>query len=331
MADTGISIGVRTDWREALAELDDIGKRVLPNAIAGLLTKATFDVRDAMVTYMKSGAIDRPKPFTLKAFKVIPANWRDGDQMKARIEVQPKQSEYFQFLIFGGDRHAGDAGGGAAHDILTWSRRKSSQGGAYVKSNVQKIAHANRAERMERRGERGSRLSADRARAAQVRNGSAPMLGVDNRWYTRHPDPGTFFGTVQGITGYYQRPKRFTQQERLAAFGRKLAGFHRDVGAAQRALVRGAGIGHLRNSAQSNFAAFNTGHLPRLADMPWTKPGQQIKLLLAFRSAVPYTARFDYDGVMRRAFAARVNDTQLAASIRYHKTQIGARPENYQP
>lgn len=322
---TGLQISLQNNWQQAAAEFDAVGKIVFPQVMAGLLTKAAWDVRDAMKTYMTSGVIDRPRDFTLKAFKVTPANWRDGDNMKSEINVQPKQAEYFWFLIMGGNRAPQDAGHGAANDILTWSRRKTGYGGAYAKNFVRQTSHDNRAERIARKTARATR------KAFHAANANTIGPHRDMRWIGQNPKPGTFFGTVQGIEGYWQRPQRYTAEQRLAMFGNKLARHNRNVASAQRAMARGSGIGHLTQRIQDAYSAHQQGSLPRLADMPWTKSGQKVKLLLAFRSTVPYQARFDYDGTMRTAFNNRVNDASLAASLRYHKGIYATNPGRYTP
>ncbi|TAW65411.1 hypothetical protein ELI15_14045 [Rhizobium ruizarguesonis] len=323
---TGLSIGLNGNWQEAARELDQIGRQVFPAAMAGLLTKAAWDVRDAMRTYISSGVIDKPRDFTKKAFTVKPANWRDGDNMKAEINVLPKQAEYFWFLIMGGDRHPQDSGKGAANDFLTWSRRPTGFGGAYAKNFVKKTSHDNREERLARRTARSERHAFATANANTI----GPHR--DMRWIGRQGyKPGTFFGTVQGIEGYWQRPARLTKEQRWAMYGKKVNTFNTRVAAAQRRMDRVGNLNGIKQATRDAYEQSQQGITPRLANMPWTKPGQQAKLLLAFRSTVPYDARFDYDGVMTSAFNNRVNDAALASSLRYHKGIFQTNAGRYTP
>jgi hypothetical protein len=69
-------------------------------AAARALTKVSFDVRDALREGMQS-AFDRPKPFTLNAFRVQAASSND---LTATVWAMPLQAKYLRWEIEGGQR-----------------------------------------------------------------------------------------------------------------------------------------------------------------------------------------------------------------------------------
>lgn len=80
--------------------LDTIAKRQLPFAIAKALTKTAWDVQKEETKQLPQ-KLDRPTPFTMKAFGVIGATKRN---LVATIYVKPMQAEYLKFQIEGGIR-----------------------------------------------------------------------------------------------------------------------------------------------------------------------------------------------------------------------------------
>ncbi|MBY5684853.1 hypothetical protein HFO32_22275 [Rhizobium leguminosarum] len=310
-------IGIQGNADEYRRELDALGRQVLPKALATTITRAAWQVRDDLVSYSKSGIIDKPRTFTLKAWKVIPANAADGDRMKAEIKAQDEQAQYLWWIIMGGTRSAGDAGTGA-HDILFWSKRKTPQGGAYNKKLVEQTVDGNKQEKRDRRAWRAM------ARAARSAHGNTvgPMAR-DLRWIGR-PEykPGVFFGRVGNIEGYYQRPERLTAVERFSRFGRRSVSHDRDVASANRILARGGDLSAAKRRIRDAYGMSQRGEVPRLKNFPWTKPGSKVKLLLAFKLHTQHDAFFDYDGKMLAAYNTNVNATTLAASIRYHKSRL---------
>ncbi|MCZ7890457.1 hypothetical protein O9X99_02085 [Agrobacterium salinitolerans] len=313
------SIGIQGNPDEYRRELDALGRQVLPKALATTITRAAWKVRDRLVAYTKSGAIEKPRVFTTssKAWKVTPANASDGDNMKAEIKAQDIQAQYLWWIIMGGTRSAGDAGTGR-HDILFWSRRKTPQGGAYNRKLVEETTAANKQEKRDRRAWRAS------SRAARAAHGNTVgPIARDLRWIGR-PEykPGMFYGTVGGVEGYYQRPERLTAVERFERFGRKLEHHHRDVESANRILARGNDLSAAKRRIRDAYDMSQRGEVPKLKNFPWTKPGSKVKLLMAFKVHTHHRAFFDYDGEMLAAYNEHVNATTLAASIRYHKTRV---------
>lgn len=69
-------------------------------ATAKAMRGVAFDVRDALVAGMR-GSFDRPKPFTLNAFRIsIDA----GEQPSATVWAMPLQAQYLFWEIEGGER-----------------------------------------------------------------------------------------------------------------------------------------------------------------------------------------------------------------------------------
>ncbi|WP_312356749.1 hypothetical protein [Agrobacterium sp.] len=312
-------LGIQGNADEYRRELDALGRKVFPKAMATLITKAAWQVRDKLVAYTKSGIIDKPRVFTTspKAWKVLPANAADGDNMKAEIKAQDAQTQYLWWIIMGGTRSAGDAGTGR-HDILFWSRRKTPQGGAYNQKFVEQTTDANKAEKRDRRAWRAM------ARSARASDGNTVgPIARDLRWIGRpNYKPGIFFGTVGGIEGYYQRPERLTAVERFSRFGRQSANHDRDVASANRILGRGGDLSAAKRRIRDAHAMSQRGEVPKLKNFPWTKPGSKVKLLMAFKLHTKHDAFFDYDCQMLSAYNANVNATTLAASLRYHKSRL---------
>lgn len=312
-------IGIQGNADEYRRELDALGRQVLPKALATTITRAAWEVRDKLVAYTKSGIIEKPRTFTTSrnAWKVIPANAADGDRMKAEIKAQDTQAQYLWWIIMGGTRSAGDAGSGR-HDILFWSRRKTAQGGAYNKKFVEQTTEANKAEKRDRRAWRAM------ARSARAAHGNTVgPIARDLRWIGR-PDykPGIFYGRVGNVEGYYQRPERLTAIERFNRFGRHVQSHERDVASANRILGRGGDLTAAKRRIRDAYAMSQRGEVPKLKNMPWTKPGSKVKLLMAFKLHTQHDAFFDYDSTMLAAYNAHVNATTLAASIRYHKSRL---------
>jgi len=82
---------------------------VVRPALAAGLNAAAELVRQDLVAQLQEDLED-PTPFTLKAFGVMPAVPREGEDVDAMIFVRDAQAEYLHFQIDGGVRRAGDYG-----------------------------------------------------------------------------------------------------------------------------------------------------------------------------------------------------------------------------
>lgn len=308
------SIGIQGNPDEYRREMDALGQRLLPKAMASMVNNAAFKSRDLLIAHTAS-VMDKPKPFTQRAWKVEKANPAQGDAMKAVIKAQDTQAKYLYWTIMGGTRSPGDAGTGR-YDILFWSRRKTAQGGAYNKTSFNKIADEHK---QERRGRRSWKAMTGAARASH--SNSIGPIARDLRWVGR-PDykSGLFHGTIGGVEGYYQRPDRLTAVERFQRYGKNLQRHNDDVGRANALLARGR-LSSAKQRIQDAYGREQRGEIPRLADVPWVKPGSKPKLLLAFRRTTEHRPFVDYDGQIFGAYNSSVNAAELGNTLRFLKNR----------
>jgi hypothetical protein len=102
----GFNINVETDVRVALMMLKRVGERNLPLAIAQSLTATAKHLQKVQKRSLRKH-LDRPTPFTEKGFGLNMARWKDFKRgtMFARVFVQPIQSRYLEYQVYGGIRN----------------------------------------------------------------------------------------------------------------------------------------------------------------------------------------------------------------------------------
>lgn len=184
------------DFRALERQLEGVAKRVFPQAAARFLNGIAFDARDRMKKGVERD-FDRPNNFTKNAFTVVRAKESDRENMFATIEIKDEQAKYLAFQVFGGTRGAGDPGAGR-WDVQTWSSRKTKYGGV-DRRFLKRTAQRNRDEKAKRKDLRARRQSA----------AAAGLPTRDHSWVKNSRNrPGVFFGTVDGVRGYWERPKR---------------------------------------------------------------------------------------------------------------------------
>jgi hypothetical protein len=189
-------------------ELDVIGRQVLPRALAQQLDDTAFLVRDKVQAEIRR-SVDRPRPFTLRPMKVTKAKWRDGDHMFASVDMPQTQADYLWVPITGQVRHPGDPGT-ARNDILSFSAQPTAFGGAFNKSQFKRLTAKSKKEVAGRTALRAQR-------AAYNGRGRLPNA---LKWVKASRNaPGTFWGTVGGTHGLWQRPERYTMTQRNSIIG----------------------------------------------------------------------------------------------------------------
>lgn len=101
----GFSISVDTDIRAAQRMLKRVGERNIPLAIAQSLTGTAKHLQKVHKRSLRK-YLDKPTPFTEKAFGLNMAKWKDFKRgtMYARVFVYPIQSRYLEYQVFGGRR-----------------------------------------------------------------------------------------------------------------------------------------------------------------------------------------------------------------------------------
>lgn len=183
------------DYKQMERQLEGIARKALPAAAAGFLNGVAFDARDRMVKGLNED-FDRPNNFTKKAFAVVTAKPADGPAMWAQVHVKDKQAEYLAFQIFGGVRGKGDAGAGP-YDVQPWAEKTTRFGGV-DKRFLKRLSSRNKTEKTKRQELRAKRIS--------MRGAGQPTRAA--RWVVSSRNrPGIFFGEVDGVKGYWERPK----------------------------------------------------------------------------------------------------------------------------
>lgn len=268
-------------------EMDAIGRQVLPRALAQQLDDTAFAVSGKVVDEIRR-SVDRPRPFTLKPMKVTRAKWRDGDRMFASVDMLPAQANYLYFPITGATRHPGDPGTGR-NDILSYSASPTTFGGAYNKASFKRLSKRAKDETAKRSALRAQR-SAFQGPGRLPRN--LKWIGASKN------APGMFWGAVGGTQGLWQRPERYATNER-----------NNIIGAA-----RG-------RTGQLSMAGSRGGSL-----IPWTRPGSQMKLLLAFQPVVRTPVTIRYDDALRAGYSQAMTEANFVRVLGAKKTWFINRP-----
>ncbi len=95
-----IQIKVKADTKQVKRFLSNVQKKQIPFATARAITQ-TLQVAKKDVIRQLDKDIDRPTPFTRRAFRVDGAK---KQTLTGRLFALPKQNEYLKFQIFGGVR-----------------------------------------------------------------------------------------------------------------------------------------------------------------------------------------------------------------------------------
>lgn len=194
-----LTVGYDMSYAELEKSLDRIAKKAMPRAAAELLNKAAFGIRRELIDYTTK-IFDRPNTFTRNAWVVDKAKPTQGPKMFAAVKARPKQAEYLRFQIFGGKRQTGDAGSGP-YDLFVYSAKVTQYGGV-DRRYLSKISKQAKSER--------NRRKELRARRKALGPDATPKQRKALQWQTvSRGKPGTFFGTVYGVKGYWKRPERW--------------------------------------------------------------------------------------------------------------------------
>ena len=194
-------IGFDFDYRKLQRDLDDAGRRALPEAASRFLTHIAYDARDRLSREV-GRAFDRPTGWIGKSFRVNPAKVTDGERMEASVYALTDQAKVLAFQIFGGEREKGDAGAGK-WDVFAHSDKLTKAGGV-DRRYLKRTAERNRKEKKDRadlRSKRAAmRIMRDEGRSGPFERTSWVAVSKNR--------PGVFFGEVSGLKGYWERPKR---------------------------------------------------------------------------------------------------------------------------
>lgn len=101
-------IEVKSDLDKLTARLNWIQRQQVPYAASVALNNVAVDVANAITAQMET-KLDRPTPFTLKAFQFRPGTFRGKRSTKQNLEVVIEaakiQGEYLRYQIEGGIRY----------------------------------------------------------------------------------------------------------------------------------------------------------------------------------------------------------------------------------
>jgi hypothetical protein len=95
-----LSMSVKSNVDEVRKNLTDIAKKQLPFAIAKGLTDTAKEAR-GVLTQALPRQLDRPTPFTMRAFAITPAT---KTKLYAKVFVRADQWKYLTYQFEGGDR-----------------------------------------------------------------------------------------------------------------------------------------------------------------------------------------------------------------------------------
>lgn len=162
-------------WEKSLS---DIGKRALPKAAQEVLNHAAFDARRELASKAEE-MFDRPTKSTLSAFFVKKAHKSQGADMQSEVFIRQPQAQWLSLQVFGGTRRQGDWRTGP-YDIALpppGDAPRLSKYGALPKGMSRRLSREHKRE--------------------QARRESGDSIAR-----------GIFFGEIDGLRGYWRRPKR---------------------------------------------------------------------------------------------------------------------------
>lgn len=184
----------------------------LMKAAAATLTAAAFEGRRGIIAELRR-VFDRPREWTVdRAWLVDKAKPADGARMFAVLKAKPEQAKVLQYQIDGGIRRKGDPGA-TKHDVPVGAAPEhTDQFGGIKKGSLKKIAKAAKSEKGKRLTLAGRRAAVRALRNDATTEKARARAGLrlkPLKWVTKSGnEPGTFFGTIDGVRGYWERPGR---------------------------------------------------------------------------------------------------------------------------
>ena len=103
-----VTVGVKVNMKTVMRQLNDLQKKRIPSAIAKGLNLTGEDINKRLKLTMPN-YIDRPTPFTLRAFGLTFAS---KTNQRARVFIKDIQAKYLIWQIKGGVRSARGSGTG---------------------------------------------------------------------------------------------------------------------------------------------------------------------------------------------------------------------------
>lgn len=184
----------------------------LMKAAAATLTSAAFEGRRNVISESRR-VFDRPREWTVdKAWQVDKAKPADGARMVAVLRAKPQQAQVLQYQIDGGIRRKGDVGATRYDVPVGASTENTDQFGGIKKGSLKKIAKAAKSEKTKRLTLAGRRAAVRALRNTATTDKARVRAGLrlkPLKWVVKSGnEAGTFFGVIDGVRGYWERPGR---------------------------------------------------------------------------------------------------------------------------
>lgn len=181
-------------------------------ALAATLTSTAFEARRGFVSDARR-VFDRPREWTVERAGVVEkAKATDGARMSATFRIKPEQAKVLQYQIDGGVRRKGNVGA-TRYDVPVGASPENTDAyGGIKRGSLKKIAKAAKAEKGKRLTLAGRRAAVRALRSTATTEKARTRAGLrlkPLKWVTKSGNaPGTFFGVVDGVRGYWERPGR---------------------------------------------------------------------------------------------------------------------------
>ncbi|MCD4659439.1 MULTISPECIES: hypothetical protein [Agrobacterium] len=181
-------------------------------AAAGVLNSAAFEARAQIIDASKR-TFDRPRDWTTsKAWSFTKAKHQDGARMFAELKAKPEQAKILGYQIDGGIRRKGDPGATRYDVPVGADAPNTDRFGGIARGSLKKIGKAAAKERKDRSNLKARRVALRAQRIAATSDKQRARVGMrlqPLKWSAKSGNtPGTFFGTVGGMRGYWARPER---------------------------------------------------------------------------------------------------------------------------
>lgn len=181
-------------------------------AAAGTLNATVFAARAETIAESRR-VFDRPRDWSTKdAWLFTKAKPSDGANMFAELRAKQKQAGILHYQIEGGTRRKGDPGA-TRFDVPVGAEAANTDAfGGIARGTLKRAASAARKEKKSR-ATLAARRNAARAQlaAASTRTEKQRIARriATMKWVKRSKNAGgSFFGTIDGVRGYWQRPER---------------------------------------------------------------------------------------------------------------------------
>ena len=177
--------------------LTKLEKQVLPQAQRGFLNGIAFGARRSLLAYAEKNIEGHPNAWTKRGFVVKKATAANPEYS---VEILPEQAKYMQYLVNGGERHAGDPGA-TKYDVRVDSAPESKN----RFGNAQRHFLSRISKKAKREKDKRSKL---KARRDKLRASGKSVEVATWAAAKKSTDAGVFFARIRNTRGYWQRPEQ---------------------------------------------------------------------------------------------------------------------------